>query len=387
MAQESTQTLITKSAPYEEEFRADIFAGAKALTGDGTMMPYSAKEIAALSPAQQEAIKLGQSGIGGYEDYLTSGADTINQGIGAVDTGLDLMGSAADQLPGAKAFYQDQSDAAALATGQGQAGLGEAQDMTSAANYDFGADSYKQYMDPYMDDVIQQQYKDIQRLGDVQKQSANSQAVGAGAFGGSRQGVQQASIDRNILDQQAKTGSQLRSAGFKQASDMAQTAAANVAQQQLLQAGQYGDQSLEAGNLGLTGAKQQGDVGAGIGNLIKTEGQLGASTVAAGDTLSGMGTATAGIGTLDQTMGVQDINTLMGVGALDQGQTQAELDAEQANDLALQNLPFDAVGFQSDVLTGVPSMNQTIQTNVTPDPSKISQITGLAQAGYAASQL
>ena len=194
-------------------------------------------------------------------------------------------------------------------------------------------------------------------------------------------------MNRNILDQQAKTGSQLRSAGFKQASDMAQTAAANAAQQQLLQAGQYGDQSLEAGNLGLTGAKQQGDVGAGIGNLIKTEGQLGASTVAAGDALSGMGTATAGIGTLDQTMGVQDINTLLGVGALDQGQTQAELDAEQANDLALQNLPFDAVGFQSDVLTGVPSMNQTIQTNVTPDPSKISQITGLAQAGYAASQL
>ena len=86
-------------------------------------------------------------------------------------------------------------------------------------------------------------------------------------------------------------------------------------------------------------------------------------------------------------MGVQDINTLLGVGALDQGQTQAELDAEQANDLALQNLPFDAVGFQSDVLTGVPSMNQTIQTNVTPDPSIISEIAGPVIAGYGMTQI
>ena len=383
----STQSVTTRLAPFQEEALADIFASGKALTGEGSQMPYSEQQLAALSPEQQAAITAGTQGVGSYQPYLQAGTEALGQGIGAVGAGLDTMGNALTQLPGAQQQYQNQADAAALASQQGQAGLGQAQGMTAGANYNFDPTSYQSYMDPYMEDVIQQQYKDIQRQGDIQKQGANAQAVGAGAFGGSRQGIQQAEMNRNILDQQAKTGSQLRSAGFKQASDMAQTAAANAAQQQLLQAGQYGDQSLEAGNLGLTGAKQQGDVGAGIGNLIKTEGQLGASTVAAGDALSGMGTATAGIGTLDQTMGVQDINTLLGVGALDQGQTQAELDAEQANDLALQNLPFDAVGFQSDVLTGVPSMNQTIQTNVTPDPSKISQITGLAQAGYAASQL
>jgi hypothetical protein len=96
---------------------------------------------------------------------------------------------------------------------------GQAQNMTAGANYGFDPTSYQSYMDPYMNDVIQQQYQDIQRQGDIAKQGANAQAVGSGAFGGSRQGIQQAEINRNVLDQQARTGSQLRTEGFKQASN------------------------------------------------------------------------------------------------------------------------------------------------------------------------
>jgi hypothetical protein len=86
-------------------------------------------------------------------------------------------------------------------------------DSVPARLSQYDPNSYQQYMDPYMNDVIQQQYQDIQRQGDIQQQGANAQAVGAGAFGGSRQGIQQAEINRNVLDQQARTGSQLRSAG------------------------------------------------------------------------------------------------------------------------------------------------------------------------------
>ena len=380
----STQSVTTRLAPFQEEALADIFASGKALTGEGSQMPYSEQQLAALSPEQQAAITAGTQGVGSYQPYLQAGTEALGQGIGAVGAGLDTMGNALTQLPGAQQQYQNQADAAALASQQGQAGLGQAQGMTAGANYNFDPTSYQSYMDPYMEDVIQQQYKDIQRQGDIQKQGANAQAVGAGAFGGSRQGIQQAEMNRNVLDQQARTGSQLRSAGFQQASGLAQQAAANQAQQQLQQASQYGQQAQAYGNLGLAGASQMGQVGQGLGSLAQLTGQIGQSTGALGQSLGQMGTATAGLGQLGQQMGVQDINTLMGTGALNQGQTQKGYDVERANDLAQQSLPYQQVGFMSDLFRGVPALQQTYSTSTAPPPSTQSQLYGLGIAGLGA---
>jgi len=385
----STQSVTTRLAPFQEEALADIFASGKALTGEGSQMPYSEQQLAALSPEQQAAITAGTQGVGSYQPYLQAGTEALGQGIGAVGAGLDTMGNALTQLPGAQQSYQNQANAAALASQQGQAGLGQAQGMTAGANYNFDPTSYQSYMDPYMDDVIQQQYQDIQRQGDIAKQGANAQAVGAGAFGGSRQGIQQAEMNRNILDQQARTGSQLRSAGFQQASGLAQQAAANQAQQQLQQAGQYGQQAQAYGNMGLAGATQMGQVGQGLGSLAQLTGQIGQSTGALGQSLGQMGTATAGLGQLGQQMGVQDINTLMGTGALNQGQTQKGYDVQRANDLAQQSLPYQQVGFMSDLFRGVPALQQTYSTSTAPPPSTQSQLYGLGLAGigaYGASQ-
>ena len=380
----STQSVTTRLAPFQEEALADIFASGKALTGEGSQMPYSEQQLAALSPEQQAAITAGTQGVGSYQPYLQAGTEALGQGIGAVGAGLDTMGNALTQLPGAQQQYQNQADAAALASQQGQAGLGQAQGMTAGANYNFDPTSYQSYMDPYMEDVIQQQYKDIQRQGDIQKQGANAQAVGAGAFGGSRQGIQQAEMNRNVLDQQARTGSQLRSAGFQQASGLAQQAAANQAQQQLQQASQYGQQAQAYGNLGLAGASQMGQVGQGLGSLAQLTGQIGQSTGALGQSLGQMGTATAGLGQLGQQMNVQDINTLMGTGALNQGQTQKGYDVERANDLAQQSLPYQQVGFMSDLFRGVPALQQTYSTSTAPPPSTQSQLYGLGIAGIGA---
>ena len=385
----STQSVTTRLAPFQEEALADIFASGKALTGEGSQMPYSEQQLAALSPEQQAAITAGTQGVGSYQPYLQAGTEALGQGIGAVGAGLDTMGNALTQLPGAQQSYQNQADAAALASQQGQAGLGQAQGMTAGANYNFDPNSYQSYMDPYMNDVIQQQYQDIQRQGDIAKQGANAQAVGSGAFGGSRQGIQQAEINRNVLDQQARTGSQLRSAGFQQASGLAQQAAANQAQQQLQQAGQYGQQAQAYGNMGLAGATQMGQVGQGLGSLAQLTGQIGQSTGALGQSLGQMGTATAGLGQLGQQMNVQDINTLMGTGALNQGQTQKGYDVERANDLAQQSLPYQQVGFMSDLFRGVPALQQTYSTSTAPPPSTQSQLYGLGLAGigaYGASQ-
>jgi hypothetical protein len=385
----STQTQTVRLAPFQEEFLADIFASGKALTGDGSQMPYSAQQLAALSPQQQQALTASTQGVGAYQPYLQAGSEAIGQGIGAVGTGLETMGSALGQLPAAQQGYRDQQNAMLQAQALGQAGTQQAQAMTAGADYGFDPTSYQQYMDPYMNDVIQQQYQDIQRQGDIQKQGANAQAVGSGAFGGSRQGIQQAEINRNVLDQQARTGSQLRSAGFQQASGLAQQAASNQAQQQLAQAQQYGQQAGQLGQQGMQGAQGYGQAAAGLGNLAQLTGQIGQSTGQLGQTVGQLGSATAGIGQLGQAMGVQDINTLMGAGALSQGQTQKGYDVTRANELAQQALPYQQVGFMSDLFRGVPALQQTYSTSTAPPPSTQSQLYGLGIAGigaYGASQ-
>ena len=281
-----SQEQTVRLAPFQEEFLADIFASAKGLTGAGSQMPFSAQQLADLSPAQQQAISSAMSGIGGFQPYLQQGGDAVQQGI------------------------------------------------AGAQSASFTPTSYQEFMDPYTEDVIATTQADIARQGAIQQNQLGAGAVGAGAFGGSRQGIAQGEIARNVMDQQARTGSQLRSQGFAQA----QNAAQQAAQQQLRQA-----------QLG---------------------GQLGVSQ--------------AGIGQLGQQMGVQDINTLLGIGGLQQGQTQKGLDVARANSLAQQALPYQQVGFMSDIFRGVPALQQTYSTTTSPGPSASSQALGLGIAGLGA---
>ena len=65
-------------------------------------------------------------------------------------------------------------------------------------------------------------------------------------------------------------------------------------------------------------------------------------------------------------MGVQDVNSLLGVGALRQGQTQKELDVARANTLAQQALPYQQVGFMSDIFRGVPVSTTNLFYNHEP---------------------
>jgi len=284
------------------------------LTGEGSQMPFSAQQLAALSPAQQQAISSAMGGIGAYSPYMQRGAEALGQGIGAVGAGLGTIGSAI-----------------------GQAGQ---------ASYD--PTSYQQFMDPYTEDVIATTQADIGRQGQVQQNQLSGNAISAGAFGGSRQGVAQGEIARNVMDQQARTGSQLRSQGFAQA----QSAAQQAAQQQLKQA--------------------------------QLTGQLGQTTGALGQSIGALGMQTAGLGQLGQQMGTQDINTLLGIGGLEQGQLQKSLDIARANSLAEQALPYQQIGFMSDIFRGVPSLQQTYSQRTAPGPSKSSQMLGLGIAGLGA---
>tara|TARA_R100001129_G_scaffold88233_1_gene60198 strand:- start:207 stop:1121 length:915 start_codon:yes stop_codon:yes gene_type:complete len=282
----ATQEQIVRLAPFQEQFLADIFESAKGLTGEGTQMPFAEQQLADLSPAQQQAITSAMQGVGSYAPFLQAGSSAIGEGI------------------------------------------------AGAMGANITPTSYQQFMSPFTEDVIQKQYEDIAAQGDIQRAKLGAGAVGAGAFGGARRGVAEAELAANVLDQQARTGAQLRSAGFAQA----QQAAQQAAQQQLRQA--------------------------------QLAGQLGVSQ--------------AGIGQLGQQMGVQDVNTLLGIGGLQQGQTQRGLDVTRANLLAQQALPFQQIGFMSDIFRGVPALQQTFSTQMTPPPSRTSQLLGLGIAGLGA---
>jgi len=296
----ATQEQIVRLAPFQEEFLADIFASAKGLTGEGSQMPFARQELQGLSEGQKQAIANALTGVGSFAPFLQQGAEAVGQGIGQ---------------------------------------LGTAQQRVAAAGID--PTSYQQFMNPFLEDVIQKQYEDIAFEGAKQQAQLGASAAGQGAFGGSRQAVLQGEIAANIADQQARTGAQLRSAGFQQAQNLAQQAA----QQQLRQA--------------------------------QLTGQLG-------QTVAGLGVQTAGLGQLGQQMGVQDINTLLGIGSLQQQQGQRQLDVNRANILAEQALPFQQVGFMSDIFRGVPALQQTFSRTTTPPPSTGSQLLGLAQAGIGA---
>ena len=136
------------------------------------------------------------------------------------------------------------------------------------------------------------------------------------------------------MDQQARTGAQLRSQGFAQAQSAAQQAA------------------------------------------IKTSTTVKTSTV-----IGTVGCITTGLGQLGQQMGVQDINTLLGIGGLQQQQGQRELDVDRANILAEQALPYQQIGFMSDIFRGVPALQQTFSTTSAPPPSRTSQMLGLGING------
>ena len=296
----ATQEQIVRLAPFQEEFLADIFASAKGLTGEGSQMPFAEQQLAGLSEGQKQAIASAMQGVGSFAPFLQQGAEAVGQGIGQ---------------------------------------LGTAQQRVAAAGID--PTSYQQFMNPFLEDVIQKQYEDIAFEGAKQQAQLGASAAGQGAFGGSRQAVLQGEIAANIADQQARTGAQLRSAGFQQAQNLAQQAA----QQQLRQA--------------------------------QLTGQLG-------QTVAGLGVQTAGLGQLGQQMGVQDVNTLLGIGSLQQQPGQRQLDVNRANILAEQALPFQQVGFMSDIFRGVPALQQTFSRTTTPPPSTSSQLLGLAQAGIGA---
>jgi hypothetical protein len=288
----TTQEQIVREAPEVEARKLGLLDTAKALADQPLTLPQ--QQVAGLTPEQLRAIQLGQTGIGAYQPYLASALQSQAAGLGT-------LGQAA------QAFTD----------------IGQAPTM----------EQIQPYMNPYQE-AIQQE---INRAYDIAQQGQAAQAIGAGAFGGGREGIAQAELERN------------RASALAQA----QAQAFLNAQQQL-------------------GQRQQSSA-AGLGALAPQYGQFGAQQ--------------AQLGGLGQQYGAQDINTLLGLGSLGQQQAQSQLDVARQNIMQQMYEPYKRVGFLSDIYQGAPSTSSVVQTQTGatgPSVSPLQQIAGYGIAGLSA---
>lgn len=334
---ETTTTQIVQESPDIEAYRLGLLQSAKdLLPGEGeTYEALPGYQVAGLDPLSSQAAALAQAGVGSYLPFLQGGSDAITAGMTQLQQGA---------IP-------------ALATAALSAE--QAQPYISAGTGRFDPSQTSAFMDPYLEDVVATQLADIKEMADRQRIAASGQAVGAGAFGGSRSAVQQAEIDRNELMEAARTGAALRSTGYNQARQAAQQAF-EAQKARNLQAGQ-----------------QQLALGQGLGSLAAQAGQFGTQ-------LGQLGLQQSSLGELQSGLTSQDIQNLTALGGMRQQQQQNILEAQRQTELQDYYQPYQGISFLSDIYAKTPSAQQTISVGTSPAVSPFQQVAGLGIAGLAA---
>ena len=220
----AAQATATYKAPIETStFTGGLDASGQRAAGPGItgINPY----VAQMDPLQTSAIGMAQAGLESYKPYLTAAQANLG------------------------------------AAGTAQAGLG----ALTGPGAGTGAGSVQSFMSPYQQDVIDTSLQAFDTQAQQQQQLLRDQALGVpGAFGGGREGVQQAQYQSQSDLNRAALQAQMLQQGFGQAQAQRQQAFAN--QQQIAQ-GQLG---LGTAQMGLSNFQRTG-LGGDIGAL----GQLG----------------------------------------------------------------------------------------------------------------
>ena len=221
----STQSVTLPA--YQEAQAKELFQAGKSLAGQ-PFVPYTGPRVAGFNPDQLQQFQATR---------------------GLFETGMQY-----DPLTGLQGLAQ-----------QGAPQIGQVGSLLGA---DIGA-----YQNPYQQQVIDQSMADIQRQADIARGQSQSQAIGAGAFGGSRSALLESESQRPYIEQQARTAAGLRQSGFEQAQRAAES---DIARQQQMamfapefelrarqqQAGLLGgvgaEQQARLGQLGQIGQQQQG---------------------------------------------------------------------------------------------------------------------------------
>jgi len=197
-------------------------------------IPYTGAQVAGFNPDQLRQFEATRGMVGASQQYdpraglqalATAPTPTISPVTGrTAQIGQVAAPQAASiqAIPtfGGATIQQLQGPTAA------QIGTVQAPQFRGLLDVDMGA-----YQSPYQQQVIDLALQDIQRQSDIARGQAQSRAIGAGAFGGSRSALIESEATRPFAEQAARTAASLRQSGFQQAQQAAQ---ADLARQQQL---------------------------------------------------------------------------------------------------------------------------------------------------------
>ena len=369
-----------------------------------------------------QAVGLGQNAANlGMQAYLNAqnvagGTGAQAQGYGAQAAGIGLQGLGY----GAQgAGYGSQA--------ANMAGLG----YGAGANYASQAtDPYamQAYMNPYIQASLAPQLQQLAQQTGIKSAQEQGAATSSGAFGGTRQALNNALIQQagNLAAQQAlgqgynqayqqaqqamQYGAGLGVQGL-QAGTQAQIAGIQGAQTGIaginpaLQGYQTGlsgvGQQINAGQLGLQGAgtglqgyqtgiqgAQTGIQGTQAGMQGAQVGLQGVQNATAADQLGLQAYGQAGAqGTNLANIGNQQLAAQQGIiglqnqlGGTQQQQAQNVINAAMGQYNTQQQYPYQQLGFLSDLIRGLPT-SQSTQQNYMAAPNPMSQAAGLGVAG------
>ena len=224
----------------------------------------------------------------------------------------------------APSALQQQGFGQAAQTGVGQQTVGQGiQSLQAGLGSAYAGPNISQFYNPYQSYVLDE----INRQAQQKQNELSAQAVQSGAFGGGREGVQRAELQRATLGQIGQAQQQ----GFGQALQAAQN-------QQQLQA------------------------------------QTGLSA----------GQALLGAGAQQQAMQQGDIQSLLQAGGIQQQLGQQALEAQRQTQLQQQYEPYQRVEFLKNIMTNLPTTQSSITATTAPGSNPLAQAAGAGLGAYAA---
>jgi hypothetical protein len=179
-------------------------------------------------------------------------------------TSANILGGGMRGAEGATGTAIEAAQQAAQQYGAASGVLGAGIGSLLGAAQAYDPRSAQSFMNPYQEQVTQKALGEMRRQADIARQGQAAQAVGAGAFGGTREGVQRAEFERNVQDQMGQRIMQDYAQNFGQAQQAAMQGFESQQQRQLAQAqglqqaaGQSGQLTGQQAQLGLQVASQQ----------------------------------------------------------------------------------------------------------------------------------
>lgn len=311
-----TESTVTQTnlPEYAEPYYRDLLArtGYESST---PYTPYPGQRLEYFAPAEQEAMsRFTEMGVSGTPPEL----DVAGNIAGTVGMGSPYAGTMLETTR-------------------------RAQEMPSMA------DPYavSSYMNPYQQNVLDNQMREARRQSDIMGQDIGLQAAGQGSLGGYREGIMQAERERNLERQLGD----IYGAGMQQAFGQAQSA--------LGQDRAYAETAARLGQ----GA---------YGQLMSADSQRLSAAGMLGDYADQR-----------QRMEIERLRNMQAAGEGERRLLQSGLDIGYQDFLRQRAFPQEQLGYYSQMLQGTPISPGQTQTSFGMNPSTMQQLlgAGIASAG------